>query len=145
MQQAHVTKLMEALDVIRTITFDANRMRAELVRLGGPLLLTDPISTVIYTSFIQTSGEKPEWQNYGSALHSDNERMIFQSKRLIVDEVQQENIIKLKFRSAHLVLSIQPSGPGAVALQDENDDFSIVRGDTVLWIGLLHRARESRA
>ena len=135
MQQAHVNKLMEALDVIKTITFDANRMRAELVRLGGPLLPTDPITTVIYTSFIQTSGEKPEWQNYGSALHSDNERMIVQSKRLIVDEVQQGNIIKLEFHSAHLILSIQPLGPSAAAIADEDDDFAIKRGDTVLWMG----------
>jgi hypothetical protein len=135
MQQAHVTKIIEALDVIKTTTFDANRMRAELVRLGGPLLPTDPITTVIYTSFIQTSGEKPEWQNYGSALHSDNERMIVQSKRLVVDEILQGNIIKLEFHSAHLVLSIQPLGPTATAIQDEDDDFSIKRGDTVLWMG----------
>jgi hypothetical protein len=135
MQQAHVTKLMEALDIIKTITFDANRKRAELVQLRGPLLPTDPISTVIYTSFIQTSGEKPEWQNYGSALHSDNERMIVQSKRLVVDEVHQGNIIKLEFHSAHLILSIQALGTTAPAAQDEDDDFFIKRGDTVLWMG----------
>ena len=134
-QQVQVTKLMEALHIIKTLTFDANKKRAELVQLRGPLFPTDPISTVIYTNFIQTSGEKPEWQNYGSALHSDNDRMIVQSKRLVVDEVQQGNVIKLEFHSTHLILSIQPLGPAVATAQDEDDDFAIKRGDIVLWMG----------
>jgi hypothetical protein len=70
----------------------------------------------------------------GSALHSDNARMIVQSKRLIVDEVHQGNVIKLEFQSAHLILSIQHLSSTASA-QDEEDDFSIKKGDTVLWMG----------
>lgn len=44
------------------------------------------------------------------------------------------NIIKLEFQTAHLILSIQHlSGSGS--LQDEDDDFAIKKGDTILWMG----------
>jgi hypothetical protein len=134
-QAAHVSKkVLEALDVIKILTADAGARKTDLVKLNSPALPTNPISRVIYKSFIQTSDKKPEWQAYASRLHADQKRLFVRSKRLVVDEVHLENIIKLEFHSACLIISVQPLTPSAED-GDEQNFMPLEKGATILWLG----------
>lgn len=74
MQESHISALMASLENIESLQNEALRKRGELINQNDISLQSDRISFIAYTSFIGTSGEKPEWQPYVSRLHSDRER-----------------------------------------------------------------------
>lgn len=134
MQDSYIAKLTRSLDVIKTLRTDALFKRQELLQREAIPLPADPIKSVIYTSFIQTSGEKPEWQQYVTRLHSDRERLIVQSKKLKVENVTTREVMKLEFHGAKLTLTVQPLTPSSLITHDEAPS-PISDGDTVLWLG----------
>ena len=107
MQESSIKKLLENLDVIKTLQGDATRKRADLRQQSDVPLPSDPISEVIYTNFIGTSGEKPEWQTYTSQLTAARDRLIIKSKILKVDKAVMGDVTKLEFHSSKLCLTVQ--------------------------------------
>lgn len=134
MQESHINKLMGTLDLIKTLQDDAAQKRAELLQRGVTLLPTDPIASVIYTSFIENSGEKPQWQPYVSRLHSDRERLIILFKKFRVDKVVKGDVLKLEFHSSRLMLTVQPLNSSSLVAEDENTS-PIEEGNIMLWLG----------
>lgn len=134
MQESHIQKLMASIYTIKTLQNDAAQKRAELLKQSDTTLPSDPISSVIYTSFLETSGEKPDWQPYVSRLHSDGERLLIQSTKLQVDRVITGDVMKLEFHSSRLVLGVQSLNSSLPIIEDEIPS-SIREGDLVLWLG----------
>lgn len=135
MQESYINKLTEHLDAIKILQTDALSKRKELLQHGSIPLPADLISSIIYTSFIQTSGEKPEWQQYVTRLHSDRERLIVQSKKLKVDEVTSVGGMKLHFNNSKLVLAVQPLASSFSSTTSDEAPSPISNGNTVLWLG----------
>jgi len=134
MNDLAVSNLTERLGYIKKLESDAIDARKELAGRNSAVLPTDPITTVIYTSFIQTSGEKPEWQPYVSQLHSDRERLIIQSKKLRVEKVHASDVLKLEFLGSNLTLDVQPLKFPYAATNNEAP-CPLKRDDEVLWLG----------
>lgn len=134
MQEAHISALIASLENIESLQNEALRKRSELINQSDTSLPSDPILSIVYTSFIGTSGEKPEWQPYVSRLHSDRERLIVQAKKFVVDNVLEDEILKLEFCRSRLTLAVQPLRSSTSTPKDE-DHSSILKDDIVLWLG----------
>jgi hypothetical protein len=131
-QQQEVEKCDKTIVIIKQLMNDAEKKRAELQTLRRQYP-EDPITKVIYPSFAQSNGGKPEWQRYQTQLARDKERLIVKSKKLTVASVYggQDCIIELGFANSGVKLSVEPLTSGGVS----DNGSGLSKGDTILWMG----------
>jgi hypothetical protein len=132
LQKAQVAKLNDTLNKVKAFMEDARIKRGEVqgIRREYP---EDPITRVIYPSVIQTTGEKPEWQDYKTQLKTDGARLFVLSKKLTVESVSpgDDHIVKLTFAGCAFTLSVEPLTSGTPS------DISpkVSPRSIVLWVG----------
>jgi hypothetical protein len=132
LQQAQAAKLTDTLNKVKALMEDARIKRGEVqgIRREYP---EDPITRVIYPSVTQTTGEKPEWQDYKTQLETDGARLFVLSKKLTVESVSpgDDHIVKLTFAGCAFTLSVEPLTSGTPS------DISpkVSPRSIVLWVG----------
>lgn len=135
LQESNIKRLRAKIEILKRLQKEAADKREELYQTVNVGVPSDPIVQVIYANFIPE--EQPEWQPYVSRLHPDRERLIVQTRILVIDKVVMDNAIKLYFRKYKLIVIVQPltsqSLISPVTLKVPS--FSIKKGNIVLWLG----------
>jgi hypothetical protein len=131
-QQNQVTKLTETLNKVKRFIEDGIAKLSEVRSLHQDYP-DDPITRVIYPSFVRNSGDRLEWQGYQTQLKKDRNHLLVWCKKLTVDTLApvEDNVLDLTLIGSTLTLSVEP-----LTSESHSDALSTVSpGSHVLWIG----------
>ena len=132
LQQQEVNKLMEMLRKVKGLVEESGRKRDQLQKMSRNHP-EDPILRVLYSSFVNRSGKRPEWESYQTQLSKDRKSLIVRSKKFVVDTIRPADghVRKLTFIGSSLIVSVESlSFAGATTSAVE-----LRPKDTVLWLG----------